>query len=171
MSFFYHLTVYLNAYQTLDMSAKVSLILVEQKWVSKREDRKCKEERSNESNSWRGMSFYLKPVMAVTATWEVIIELERHSQQCRGDSENVSWRYLEKNNNSRAHIFLMLFLVFYDLHVLKFSKVFFMAINAIFIMFFLPGLQCILHMCILYSNLIFIVCVLLLSLWTESLWH
>lgn len=66
--FFHHLTVYLNAYQTLDMSAKASLILVEQKWVSKRGDRKCKEERSNESKSWRGMSFDLRPVMAVTAT-------------------------------------------------------------------------------------------------------
>jgi len=48
------------------MSATSSVILVEQKWGSKRRGRKCKEERRNESKSRRGMFPDLRPVMAVT---------------------------------------------------------------------------------------------------------
>lgn len=92
--FFYYLTVYLNAHQTLAMSATASLILVEQKCVCKRRDRKCMEERHNESKSWRGMFPDLRPVMAVTAVWEVIIAVERHSPQGRGVSESFMKIYI-----------------------------------------------------------------------------
>lgn len=100
--FFYYLTVYLNAHQTLTMSAMASLIFIKQKWVCKRRNRKCKEERRNESKSWRGMFPDLRPVMAVTAMWEVIIAVERHSQQSRGVSENIEDEdiYIIKQQNS-----------------------------------------------------------------------